>query len=300
LNRREKHKACFCSNRDGDGYSRKPEGEAQMTKAGTVHTEGANIIYDYEGDGPLLLTIAGGGGDAMRYVPISSILADEYTVVSYDRRCNSRSTGDVSVDLDMAQSARDAAAVIRAMGVEKAYVFGNSGGANIGLKLAEDLPEVIFGLIVHEPPVMSILPDAETWQGFVQRVHETYTTQGTRAAMALFFSSLVGFDAPSQVPVGGIGGGPNMDFFMAREYMPISTYVPDLDLISRNHVAIITAAGRRSADAYYARTARILAERLGCQYVEFPGNHMAFMSDTEAFAAALREVLQDLALDRLL
>jgi len=266
-----------------------------MTRTGTVDTEGANIVYAYEGDGPLLLTIAGGGGDAMRYAPISHILGDEYTVVNYDRRCNSRSTGDASVDLDMAQSARDAAAVIRAMGAEKAYVFGNSGGANIGLKLAEDLPEVISGLIVHEPPVMSILPDAETWQGFVQRVHETYTTQGTRAAMALFFSSLVGFDAPSPVPGGGIGGGPNMDFFMAREYMPISTYVPDLDIISRNHVSIIAAAGRRSADAYYARTARILAERLGCQYVDFPGNHMAFMNDTEAFAAALREALHDFA-----
>ena len=51
-----------------------------MTKAGTVHTEGANIIYDYEGDGPLLLTIAGGGGDAMRYVPCllyTSDAADE-------------------------------------------------------------------------------------------------------------------------------------------------------------------------------------------------------------------------------
>src|SRR5579859_5584484 len=102
-----------------------------MTRTGTVHTEGANIVYDYEGEGPLLLTIAGGGGDAARYAPISNILADEYTVVNNDRRGNSRSTADVSVALDMAQQARDAAAVIRAMGVEKAYVFGNSGGANI-------------------------------------------------------------------------------------------------------------------------------------------------------------------------
>jgi pimeloyl-ACP methyl ester carboxylesterase len=266
-----------------------------MTKTGTVNTEGAKIVYDYVGDGPLLLTIAGGGGDAIRYAPISSILADAYTVVSYDRRGNSRSTGDVSVALDMAQQARDAAAVIRAMGVEKAYVFGNSAGANIGLKLAEDLPEVITGLVVHEPPVIAILPDAETWQGFVHEVHETYTTQGTRAAMAMFASSLVGFDSLLQGPGGGIGAGPSMDFFMFREYVPISTYVPDLDSISRNQLSIVMAAGRRSADAYYARTARLLAKRLGCRYVEFPGNHLAFINDTQAFAAALREVLQDLA-----
>ncbi len=265
-----------------------------MTKTGTVQTEGANIVYDYEGEGPLLLTIAGGGGNGARYAPIAGILAAEYTVVNYDRRGNSRSTDGGPGALDMAQSARDAAAVIRAMGVEQAYVFGNSGGANIGLKLAEDMPEVISGLVVHEPPVVALLPDAATWQGFVQEVHETYTTQGTPAAMKMFAGSLVGFDAPAPGPGDRIGAGPNMDFFMSREFVPISTYVPDLDALARNHVAIVMTAGRRSADAYYARTARLLAQRLGCPYVEVPGNHMAFLNDTAAFAAALREVLQGL------
>jgi len=269
-----------------------------MTRTGTVRTFGVNIVYNYVGDGPLLLFIAGGGGDGSRYAPISRILADEYTVVSYDRRGNSRSTGDTSVDMDMAQSARDASAMIRAMGAEKAYVFGNSGGANIGLKLAEDLPEVIMGLVVHEPPVIPILPDAEIWQGFVQKVHETYVTQGTLAAVMMFASSIVGFNVPSQESGGGIGAAPNMEFSMAREYVPFGTYMPDLDAISRNQVAIVTAAGSRSADAYYARTARLLAQRLGCRYVEFPGNHFAYRTDTAAFAVVLRKVLQDLALER--
>ena len=55
------------------------------------------------------------------------------------------------------------------------------------------------------------------------------------------------------------------------------------------------AAGRRSADAYYARTSRLLASRLGCQYAEFPGNHMAFVIDPEAVAVALHKVLEDLS-----
>ena len=65
--------------------------------------------------------------------------------------------------------------------------------------------------------------------------------------------------------------------------------------IARNKVNLVTAAGRRSADAYYARTARLIAERLPCRYVEVPGNHLAFLNDTAAFAAALREVLHQLA-----
>ena len=266
-----------------------------MTGTGTAHSEDADIAYDYEGDGPLLLTIAGAGGAAMSFAPLAHALADEYTVVRYDRRGNSRSTGDVAAALDMAQQARDAAAVIHAMGAEKAYVFANSGGANISLKLAEDLPEVIAGLVAHEPPATAILPEAATWLAFTQQVYTAYLAQGLRAAMPLFIGSLVGFDPPPPGPGAGMAPGPNMDFFMSKEFVPISTYAPDLDAIARNKVNLVTAAGRRSADAYYARTARLIAERLPCRYVEFPGNHLAFMNDTAAFAAALREVLHQLA-----
>ena len=58
---------------------------------GTV-TEEADLVYDYEGTGPVLLAIAGGGGDGARYAAISAALADGYSVVRYDRRGRARST----------------------------------------------------------------------------------------------------------------------------------------------------------------------------------------------------------------
>lgn len=59
-----------------------------------VITEGAEIYCERRGDGPLLLLITGGMGDAGFYSSAAEILADEFTVLNYDRRCNSRSTGD--------------------------------------------------------------------------------------------------------------------------------------------------------------------------------------------------------------
>ncbi len=267
-----------------------------MTGTGTTHTEGADIIYDYEGDGPILLTITGAGGAAATYAALAPILADEYTVVRYDRRGNSRSSA-AAAELDMAQAARDAAAVIRAMGGEKALIFANSGGANISLKLAADIPEVIAGLIAHEPPALALLPDAAEWLDFVQQVHQLYLAQGVGPAMGLFASSLVGLVPPSTGPGAsrGPGFGPNMDHFMARELIPISTFVPDLAAIARNKVHIVTVAGRLSAEAYYARAARLIAERLGCPYFEVPGNHLAFLNDPVPFAAAIRNILHTLA-----
>jgi pimeloyl-ACP methyl ester carboxylesterase len=265
-----------------------------MTCNNRVRTEGADIVYDYEGQGPLLLLIAGGNGNGTRFARLAGHLASNYTVVSYDRRAECRSTGDTTVDLDMAQQARDATAVLRAMGAEDAYVFGNSAGANIGIKLAEDHPKVIKALIAHEPPVMSILPDAEKELRFVDDVYATFQAQGAPAAMKKFAQSLVGFDAPIEAP--GDQNRDSFDHFMAHSYLNISRYKPDLDTIRRNRVRVVTAAGRRSADAYYARTARVMAERLGCRYVDMSGNHLAFVIEPAVFAAELRDVLRGISM----
>ncbi|WP_256347528.1 alpha/beta fold hydrolase [Serratia proteamaculans] len=104
----------------------------------TVHNEDAEIAYDVEGQGPLLLLVVGGNGDSRRFAALSAQLSDRYTVVRYDRRANFRSTGDTGAELDMAQQGRDAAAVIRALGNEPAFVFGNSAGAKVPRGFSSD------------------------------------------------------------------------------------------------------------------------------------------------------------------
>ena len=110
---------------------------------GSVHNESAEIVYERIGDGPVLLMIAGAGGTGDGYRKAARQLSSTYSVITYDRRCCGRSTGDRTQTMDMAQQARDALEIIRAADVDKAYVFGNSGGANIALKLTEAHPEVV-------------------------------------------------------------------------------------------------------------------------------------------------------------
>lgn len=92
-----------------------------------VITEGAKIYGERRGNGPLLLLITGALEDAGFYSPAADILADEFPVVTHDRRCNSRSYGDRSADMIVPQQARDAATIIKAMGFEKAVVLGEGG-----------------------------------------------------------------------------------------------------------------------------------------------------------------------------
>ena len=82
--------------------------------------EDAEIYCERLGNGPLLLLIHGAMEDAGFYSSAADILAGKFTAVSYDRRCNSRSSGDRSADMTVTQQARDAASIINTMGFDKA------------------------------------------------------------------------------------------------------------------------------------------------------------------------------------
>ena len=149
-----------------------------------VINEGAEIYCERRGDGPLLLLITGAMEDAGFYSSAADILAEKFTAVSYDRRCNSRSSGNRNVDMTVAQQARDAASVINKMGFDKAIIIGRSGGAIIGLELAATRPELIDFLIVHEAPVIELLPEpkAKRWRRFVSEIYTKSQREGWHAA----------------------------------------------------------------------------------------------------------------------
>jgi pimeloyl-ACP methyl ester carboxylesterase len=124
-----------------------------------LSNEGAEIYCERRGNGPILLLIHGAMEDAGFYSSAAEILADEFTVVTYDRRCNSRSSGDRSAEMVVTQQAHDAAFIIKSIGDGKAAaaaaaVVGRSGGAVVGLELATIRPELVDFLIVHEAPVI--------------------------------------------------------------------------------------------------------------------------------------------------
>jgi pimeloyl-ACP methyl ester carboxylesterase len=262
-----------------------------------VITEGAEIYCERRGNGHnLLLLIHGAMEDAGFYSSAADILADELTtvtVVSYDRRCNSRSTGDRSIEMIVAQQARDAASIIKAMGFEKAVVVGRSGGAIIALELAGARPEVIDFMIVHEPPVIELLSDsdAQRWRTFVDKIYMKSQREGWQAAQAEFIKSLINVpDTPYPANLNQRLSS-NVDFFFKHELRAFSGYLPNIQSIRNNNLHMVTAVGRESDNAYYVQTTMALASKLGCENVEFPGHHDVSFWMPEEFASAIRRTL---------
>ncbi|KAA2261263.1 alpha/beta fold hydrolase [Solihabitans fulvus] len=261
---------------------------------GTVPVPGARLYYELRGAGPVLLMIAGAGGDAGYFASIAGLLADRHTVLTYDRRGNSRSrlTGPAG-DLSVAEQADDASRLFDALGVEQAEVFGSSGGAIIGLDLVARHPLRVRTLVAHEPPILALLPEAAEHRVFFDRLQDAYRSEGLAEAARIFFGSI------GQEPkaardwdlslIARVGG--NLKFLLRHEIGPFIRYLPDLAALSASPVPVVLAGGRSSREYYYCRAGVALAERLGAPYVEFPGHHNAYLDHPAAFAATLHDAL---------
>ena len=141
--------------------------------------------------------IPGGPTDAGIFAPLAAFMSGRYTVVRYDPRGNSRSILDgPPEDQQMDVHGDDAAQLLAVFGGEPAYVFGSSGGAQIGLNLAARHPRLVHTLVAHEPPCLSLLPNASEQEAFVDSVYEAYLQNGVGPAMQKF---MVG---------AGLAGGP--------------------------------------------------------------------------------------------
>lgn len=276
----------------------------QSTRSATLKVPGATLYYEVQGTGPMLLIIAGGPQDAGVFAELSKHLADHYTVVAYDPRGNSRSTFDGEVKaLSMDEQADDAARLIEVVGGGSAYVFGTSGGAQIGLNLTARYPKLVKALVAHEPPTVMLLDDPTEAMAVDQDLYDTYKRDGVDAAMGKFFADN-GLDAsanmddappefampPEEVETFARVSG-NFEYWLAHGLMPLSLYRPEVDTLRSGDPPIVVAIGEMSKGQPIEKMGLALARKLGVAPVPFPGDHMGFGPQAPQFAEALYQTL---------
>ena len=260
---------------------------------------GARLYYEVQGSGPVLMLI-GHPMDNSGFAGIAPLLANDYTVVTYDPRGFGNSTiDDPNQDAEPDVIADEIRRVLEVVGGGPAHVFGSSGGAVTGLALATRYPTVVRTLIAHEPPLALVLPDAEEAERGNQAIYDTYRNEGIGAAWQRFaaFTGIAmrpqGATPPdSAAQARAVATG---ERFFAHSLLPITLYKPDLAVLRKPSPRIVIAAGAASEGQYPHRTAAALAGLLGTAPIIFPGGHGGFGTDPEEFAAILRGVLADRA-----
>ena len=281
----------------------------RLVQSGRVTTEGDDLYYEVRGQGQPLLMIPPARGDGDYYAAVADRLCDEYKVITYDRRANARSTVNNPQNFEISQQSRDAVAVLRAVGETSAFVFGNSSGAVIALDMAKTQPQVVRAVVVHEAPVPRVLPQARKWQRHFAHVYVTALRFGSYVAALQFVLG-------TQLPVRKMASAQTKaneytrsrreqsgehrlsnkvaaDVLVKLELLPVSNYLPDVELIKQNGVKVFIAVGEwaLSRKTWYVQAAQILAEQLGCELVTFPGHHGSYMDMPEEWATTLRRVL---------
>jgi pimeloyl-ACP methyl ester carboxylesterase len=123
----------------------------------TAKVNGVRLFYEVSGSGEVPLVLVHGSWTSHEtWRLVVPQLAESFRLVTFDRRGHSaseRPDGQGSVRDDVA----DLAALIEHLELGPAWVAGNSFGGSITLRLAGERPDLMRGLIAHEPPLLALL-----------------------------------------------------------------------------------------------------------------------------------------------
>ncbi|MBH0171250.1 alpha/beta fold hydrolase [Fictibacillus sp. 18YEL24] len=158
-----------------------------------ISKDGTKIVYNKEGNGPSLILI--GGAFSYRKFPglvkLAKLLADQFTVYTYDRRGRGDS-GDAE-QYEPAREYEDLDAIISKAG-GTAFVWGLSSGAVLALQAAAHGAS-ITKLALHEPPFIVNDTDHVPPSDFSKKVSELIADD--RSADTIKYFMTKGMGAPS-------------------------------------------------------------------------------------------------------
>ncbi|GHJ17668.1 MULTISPECIES: alpha/beta fold hydrolase [unclassified Micromonospora] len=281
----------------------------------TLQTPDVDLVYDVHAPNtttgahrPLLMI--GQPMCADGFAALASYFPDR-TVITYDPRGLGRSVRrDGRTDSVPETQAGDVRAVVDALGTGPVDMFASSGGAVTALALVAAYPDTVGTLVAHEPPLVTLLPDADAAARATAACQEAYQKNGWGAGMAAFvamtswrgeftddyFARPLPDPAAFGMPVEDDGS--RDDPLLSDRSAAVTSYRPDVDALRVAPTRLVIAVGEESADTFTGRTSVATAELLGGRPAVFPSHHGGFVGgeggyagQPEAFARRLREIL---------
>lgn len=163
-------------------------------KKETFYVEAADLMIYCEkrekNQGPLVVIMPDGVNDCELYAQLADLLAEDFTVVTFDPRGGSRSMPTVHQKITPEILADDIACIIRHMDMGKATVFGCSSGGQGALMTGVRYPELVKNVIVHEAALQNdVQMDGVGFQ-YIVKFGETYGPHLEGRNVNPFFAAL--------------------------------------------------------------------------------------------------------------
>lgn len=109
----------------------------------------ADLWTEVSGQGDPVLQIHGSGFGHYNFAPLSPLLAEKFQVIDYDQRGYGDSSRPDDYPYSIERWAADAAALLDAMGIERAHVHGTSMGGMVAQAFAGLYPERTQSVVIN-------------------------------------------------------------------------------------------------------------------------------------------------------
>jgi len=137
-----------------------------------VNVNGIKLYYEVYGEGEHLLLIHGNGGSIRGHSEKIEHFKSKYKVIAVDSRAHGK-TEDIGDSLTYKNMTSDINELLNLLKIDSCYIWGQSDGGILGLRLAMDYPDKVKKLAVFGA---NLKPDTSAvHKSIVQWVDETYT-----------------------------------------------------------------------------------------------------------------------------
>ena len=247
----------------------------------------AVMYFEVRGAGEPVLLIPGTPGDGGQFNPLADILGERFSVITYDRAGASRSAGLRSVT--PAEHANDAANLLREQARGPAIAYGTSNGALVALELAVRHPELVSRVVLHEPPLLSVLADPEPVGAMLgELIGAAMEHGGPPAALDAFLRFAYGAEVVDSLPESLRGRMlDNAETVFATELPAFQAYRPDEASVATIDPEVVVAVGDDQQVPFFLEAAGWIADRAGCDITRSPGAHGPQFTCPAALARAI-------------
>jgi pimeloyl-ACP methyl ester carboxylesterase len=262
-----------------------------------VAVNGAELCHEIRGEGPPVLLIMGATGDCGHFDAVARMLADEFTVVTYDRRGNGRSPPPAGWTTTSAEEqADDAAELLTALDLSPAAVFGTSSGGVFALCLLLRHPEAARGGVLHEPALFSLFDDpAQARDDLTVLIRDGMAAGGPPLALERFVRFVAGdanwerFEPSLRQRVLA-----SADTYFGVESGAFDGFLPNDTELSAIRAPVQVVVSDQSLPEF-AQAARRLAAQLGVKTLHTPGTHFPYHDRPDELVRTIRPSLRSIS-----
>ena len=257
----------------------------------SCQVNGIRIAVQDTGRGVPLVLVHGSWGSHHNWDRVVPGLAEDHRVISYDRRGHSESEGRDGQGT-FAEDVADLAGLVEALGAAPVWVVGSSAGAIIALRLVAVRPDLARGVIVHEPPLRSLVP-LNGGDDPLRTVLELIRTGDHAGAARRFVEDVaLGPGAWAQLPeLVRATMTENAPTFLDEELAPDSREV-DEEALARYSGPVLVSSGGRSPRIFQPVAPHLAQLLPQAHRVEYAGSgHVPQMTHPDAFVREVREFI---------